>query len=222
LGEIRFGKENYSGMGRPKGSRNKRTSEIIERLQARGDKDPLDFLSEIISSENHYSQELKTQAANYLAPYMHSKCGSTVPLRYIPEPVTVPYPNPKTIDQAADNIGYISQLKSQGIIDLDFADSLIRDNRAILDALVEEIKCLAAQGVSAQQTIVIQGGLPVLPGTNVIMPEQNGMNGHAIEGNAIEGPSPGELKAQGPHPLQKHHFQSEPELPSPDPKDGDP
>ena len=31
--------------GRPKGSRNKRTQEILDLIQGRGDKDPLDALS---------------------------------------------------------------------------------------------------------------------------------------------------------------------------------
>ena len=31
-------------------------------------------------------------------------------------------------------LSYISELKAQGQLDLDFADSLISDNRAILDA----------------------------------------------------------------------------------------
>jgi hypothetical protein len=65
---------------------------------------------------------------------------------------------------------------------LDFADSLIADNKAILAALVEEAKLLAAQGGPREQTIRIEGGLPELPGTNVIMPHE--MNGHVIQ--AIE------------------------------------
>lgn len=40
--------------GRPPGSRNKRTQELLDLLQSRGDKDPLDFLSEVISGNGEY------------------------------------------------------------------------------------------------------------------------------------------------------------------------
>jgi len=36
--------------GRKPGSRNKRTQEVLDLIQARGDKDPLDALSEIITT----------------------------------------------------------------------------------------------------------------------------------------------------------------------------
>src|SRR5262249_10107300 len=121
---------------RPKGSRNKRTQEILDLIAERGDTDPIDFLSGVVSGNGQYTTEQKTQAANYLLPYKHSKCGSTVPLRYIPEPINLP--RPTTIDQATNNIATISEMKAQGQLDLDFADSLIRDNRTILDALIEE------------------------------------------------------------------------------------
>ena len=38
--------------GRPLGSRDRRTTKTFERLEGRGDKDPADFLSEIVSNEN--------------------------------------------------------------------------------------------------------------------------------------------------------------------------
>jgi hypothetical protein len=68
--------------GRLKGSRNKRTQEILDLIQSRGDKDPLDFLSEVISTPNTYSAELKVQACNILTPYLHGKVGSTPAARY--------------------------------------------------------------------------------------------------------------------------------------------
>jgi hypothetical protein len=52
--------------GRKPGSRNKSTQEILDLIQSRGDKDPLDFLSEVITSPNHYSHELKVQASKTL------------------------------------------------------------------------------------------------------------------------------------------------------------
>ena len=76
--------------GRPRRSRNKRTQEILDLIQERGDKDPLDFLSEVISSENHYTVDQKISAANYLNPYLHSKRSVAPEPRFIREPIEVP------------------------------------------------------------------------------------------------------------------------------------
>jgi hypothetical protein len=168
--------------GRKPGTRNKRTQEILDLISQRGDKDPIDFLSEIISKESNYPHELKVQAANYLLPYKHSKCGATPALRYIPEPVELPHLGPTSIDQANANINYISTRKAAGTIDLDFADSLIADNNKIASNLIaeEELKLkMIAQHGAPEQIIQIQGGLPELPGTNITMPVLN--NGHTID-----------------------------------------
>lgn len=87
---VTFQPGNTYSPGRPKGSRNRRTQQILDLLQERGDKDPLDFLSEIISNENHYPVELKVQAANYLTPYLHSKRGTLEAPRFIDTPIQVP------------------------------------------------------------------------------------------------------------------------------------
>src|SRR5262249_3703832 len=89
------------------------------------------------------------------------------------------------------------------------------------------IKQITAGTTEHEQTIRIEGGLPALPGTNITMPV---LNGHAVSEQLLSAPkdvippddgtnpvqelaatefTPGELKAQGPHPLQKHQFQSE-------------
>jgi hypothetical protein len=179
---------NANPKGRPVGSRNRRTQEILDLISQRGDKDPLDFLSEVISSQNHYPVEQKISASNILAPYLHSKYGAKIPPRYITEPVVLPHPQPTSIDQANANINYISARKANGAIDLDFADSLIADNKVIANNLIAEeelkLKIAASPGGSdGTINIAIQGGLPELPGTSVIMPH----NGHAIEGHLING-----------------------------------
>jgi hypothetical protein len=56
--------------------------------------------------------------------------------RYIDEPVQLP--EPVTIEQANKNIAYLSNLKAQGLIDLDFANSLIADNTTIANNLIAE------------------------------------------------------------------------------------
>lgn len=170
--------ESGNPAGRKPGARNRRTQEILDLIAGRGDKDPLDFLSEYIKSGQ--DDNLKVAAANILAPYKHSKCGATPPLRFIEEPVELP--RPMTLEQANANIAYISELKALGKIDLDFANSLIADNRTIADNIIaeEELKLkLTAAGGGAEQRILIEGGLPDLPGTDVIMPHINGVTGMA-------------------------------------------
>jgi Family of unknown function (DUF5681) len=165
--------------GRPTGSRNKRDAEIWARLEARGDLDPADLLSSIVTNTQD-PKELRAQAANMLLPYKYSKRGSIAPLRYIEEPL-VDLPKATAIDQAIKNISHLSDLKASGKLDLDFADSLVSDNRAILIALIEEAKLIAHGQVTGDQTIHIQGDLPVMPGLeDLIMPVLH--NGHEING----------------------------------------
>jgi hypothetical protein len=170
--------------GRPPGARNRRTTELWHKLEGRGDKDPADFLSQLVTSESE-SKELRAAAANMLLPYKYGKCSAVTLPRFIEEPLALP--SPTTIAQARENITYISDLKAQGRLDLDTADSLIADNKAAAGILIEEAK-LAAQGQSeGQQQILITGGLPPLPGTNINMGKEPTLdssrihNGHTIE-----------------------------------------
>jgi hypothetical protein len=90
-------------------------------------------------------------------------------------------------------------------------------------------------------TIRVEGGLPSLPGTSISMPDV--INGHVADARALAAPTdvipstnqaqettanefspadpnalePGALKAQGAHPLQRHHFEpAPPELGEPE------
>jgi hypothetical protein len=147
-------------------------------------------LSEVISSQDRYPAELKTTAANYLAPYLHSKYGTKIPPRYILEPVTLPHPEPTSLEQTNTNINFISAGLASGTIDLDFGQFLITSQHTIANHLIAEeelkLKLAGSPLASKEQTIRIEGGLPPLPGTNVIMPEVNGaygqhstLNGHS-------------------------------------------
>jgi hypothetical protein len=165
---------NKHGEGRPRGARNKSSYELREWLKSRGGKDPAEFLSEIVSNEN-LSQELRIAASGQLMPYYHSKLGATpIPPSpvYVQEAVSLPPPT--TIRQAYENIAHLAEMKALGKLDLATADSLINDQRVILNALVDEAKLLAASGDTGTQVIRIEGGLPTLPGTNITMPQLNG------------------------------------------------
>ena len=190
--------------GRPPGAANRRSEQLRIRLRDRGDIDPADFCSSIVSSQTEPT-ELKLQAANFLLPYLYPKRGAVATPRYIDEPVQLP--EPATIEQANKNIAYISNLKAQGLIDLDFANSLIADNTTIANNLIaeEELKFKLNPPETRDQTITIRGGLPSLPGTNITMPV---LNGHAVSEQLLtapadvvppgQEPTPAEAKTQGP------------------------
>ena len=183
--------------GRPIGARNQRTKEIVQQIIDAGHQDPLLTLAELQTNSN--DEGIRATAANMLAPYLHSKCmAKPVP----PDPVyfeqAVSLTRPTNIREAYENILKLSEMKAQGQLDVATADSLIADQRVVLNAMVDEAKLLAANGDPTQpQQIVITGGLPVLPGTNITMPEQ--LNGHHLELsankdpiNGVQSPTPGE------------------------------
>jgi Family of unknown function (DUF5681) len=182
LGQFAGG-ESGNPNGRPKGARNKRTQEILDLIQQRGDKDPLDFLSEVISSTNHYSDELKVQAANYLTPYLHSKRSVAAPApRYIDSPVQVPAF--QSVDEAENFLATLPVLLGKGELDSQTALELSTLTRAWISARHEREELqlkLADHGGGAEQHIIIEGGLPALPGTNVIMPHLNGIQGQTTD-----------------------------------------
>src|SRR5262249_36912307 len=171
--DYHFQPGNTESKGRPRGSANRRTDELSFRLQNRGDVDPADFCSQIVSSPNKPT-ELKPQAAYFLLPYLYPKRGAVVTPRYIDEPIQLP--EPETIEQANKNIAYISNLKAQGLIDLYFANSLIADNTTIANNLIaeEELNFKIYPPAEREQTIQITGGLPQLPGTSIVMPVLDG------------------------------------------------
>jgi hypothetical protein len=189
---------------RPLGSRNKRTTEAIEAIIAAGHQDPLLTLAELQAKSE--DEGIRATAANMLAPYLHSKVGTTpvpAPPRYME--IQQEINKPKSIAEAYDNILYLSDLKAKGEIDIESADSLISDQRVVLNAMVDEAKLLAASGdPSRDQRIVIEGGMPALPGTEVIMPDRE-MNGHQLELSAVAHPPQAD-----PEPIIPVHGAPEP------------
>jgi hypothetical protein len=138
------------------------------------------------------------QASAQLAPYLHSK-NATKPVQ--PDPVyfeTDKLPRPANITEACNNIALLSEKKATGELDVVTADSLINDQRIILNAMVDEAKLIAANAdPNVQPVIRIEGGLPPIPGTDVIMPQ---LNGHkSLELEAIKDPH-----MAGNSPVQSH------------------
>jgi hypothetical protein len=178
--------ESGNPAGRPKGSRNKRTEKIFEELEARGDKDPIDVLSDIVT--NGTSPELKVQAANILAPYKHSKRGALPPPRFVEEPIEVP--NFSTVEEAEAFLADIAQRAGKGELELQSAtdvSNLVRNWLPSKHARTGLDLKVAQSGGLGDQIIQIVGGLPRIPGCeNLIMPQL--ANGHTINGEASPSP----------------------------------
>jgi hypothetical protein len=171
--------------GRPRGSRNRRTQEILDAIRERGDKDPVDALSEIVSTTTN--QELKVQAANILAPYLHSKRSTAPTPRYIEEPITVP--TFTSIEQAEEYLAEIPRRVGQGELDFQSGLDLSTLTKNWIDAKYarEELQLkIAAHGGTGDVRVHVHGGLPPLPGTNITMPMLNGAD---IDGHALPAPS---------------------------------
>ena len=150
--------------GRPVGSRNKRTEEIWSRLEDRGDLDPADVLSEMVSDKT-LAKELRATAANYLLPYKYGKRGTIPVARFIPEQIEVPTFN--TVQEAETYVAHIPVLLGRGELDSQTALELSTLTKNWLDFIYArqeyEIK-LAAQGGGSEQTIRILGGMGSVAG----------------------------------------------------------
>jgi hypothetical protein len=118
--------------GRPVGSRNRRTTETFERLEARGDKDPADFLSEIVTNEAE-PKELRVQAANFLLPYKYGKRGVIPVARFVPDEIEVPRFN--TVQEAEAYLASIPVLLGKGELDSQTALELSTLTKNWLDAI---------------------------------------------------------------------------------------
>jgi hypothetical protein len=177
---------NYS-KGRPLGATNLRAEENRLRWQAKGYKDPLDLFGEVVSDPEQPT-ETRLAAGNLATPYLHSKLGA-IPIPPDPTFMEIKLMNhdPVSIDQCVENITLLTKAKASGEVSIEHADSLIADQKVILYAMLDQQKQITAEGGPPQQVIKIEGGLPLLPGTTITMPDlTNGnvageplrMNGH--------------------------------------------
>jgi hypothetical protein len=166
---------------------NRASRENRDHYKEKNYKDLIEYWGEIVSNEK-LPHEQRLQAARDAAPYLFNKLGAKPAS---PDPVyfeTEALPRPKSIAQACDNIALLTEMKATGRMDVATADSLINDQRYILDALVDEAKLLAANAdPNVQPVIRIEGGLPPMPGCDVIMPQLH--NGSHLELDAIAQPT---------------------------------
>ena len=162
---------------RPVGALNRASQENRDYYKNKNYKNLIEYWGEIVSNDK-LPHEQRLQAARDCAPYLYNKLGAKPappdPV-YIAHEVHLPCPEPKSIEQVNANIWYLHQLKLTGQIDQAWSDNLINDQRILGNNIIDHDKLIAAQGdPNAQPVIRIEGGMPPLPGTDVIMPQLNG------------------------------------------------
>jgi hypothetical protein len=146
---------------------------MICRLENRGDLDPADLLSSIITNPQE-PKELRIQAAGLLMPYKYGKHGSIPPARYIEHPINIPQFS--TIQEAERILAEIPLRVDNQELDFQAALDLSAMIKTWIEAKTasefEERLTIVEQanGIS-HRTPAVVGGMPRIPGTDIIMPE---------------------------------------------------
>jgi hypothetical protein len=207
--------------GRARGSRNRRTQEVLDKIKARGDLDAIEYMSSVVT-DTTLSHELRLAAAIAKAPYEHSKCGLTPqpqPLVFVSSPIAIPFPKADTLDQVRRNVERLSDAWRRGQMDEAAFKLAVDEQRVRRDTLVEAGKLQLAQGGPRESTVFIQGGLDAPPGTNIIMPGERTKNGMRIE--LVNGESVRDLAGMVPPvpviPPEGSPLAEKPEPPEPPP-----
>lgn len=167
---------NTHGGGRPRGRPNIRSEEMRLQWEYRSFPNPVEFYGPIVT-DTELPIETRIAAYNSAIPYMYPKIGAIIPapeLVFIEAKVEYQYPNPQSLDEARANLAHLDQLFRDQAIGLVTYNSLKSTQEKLLYTHIDEQKMLTAQGGPPTTTIRIEGGLPKLEGTNIIMPEMNG------------------------------------------------
>jgi hypothetical protein len=214
------------------GPREKYRKEVHEKIKGLGHLDAMEILSTIA---NDQAAELgyRVAAASALMPYGHPKLQSVPTPRFIDLQLDVP--EFTHVSDAEAFLARIALLCAKGHLDIQSAQELSGLVKLWIDSQYqrEELQFKINPPEERDVQIRVVGGLPELPGTNITMPQ---LNGHVADARALaapvdtvpdgpngppdgpNGPSdPCELKAQGEHPLQEHHFKPDPEQNPDDP-----
>src|SRR6516162_2075623 len=196
-----------------KGPRERRRAEVFDIIKNLGHKDSLETLSYHQHNEQ-IDPGLRIAAAAALAPYCHPKMQATPTPRFIDLQLDIP--EFSHVSDAENFLAKIALLTAKGHLDIQSAQELSGLVKTWIDSqyLREELNYKISPPETRDTTITITGGLPALPGTRIDMPV---LNGHAVTEQLLTAPkdvvpaepepAPADEKTQGPHPLQKHHFE---------------
>ena len=167
--------------------------------------DPVLFQHRLLTDET-IPKSHRAVIANQIAPYYRPRLGIMEPAKYVQTPIEVP--EFTTIEEAEAFLLQLAQRVAAQELDL---DSVAAVSARVLDwvhskraGLELQIKRLNATGDTGDTTIRIEGGLPQLPGTDIIMPERE-LNGHQLELTAVVNP-----QASVPDPVSSPQEESKP------------
>jgi len=145
--------------------------------EAHGLEDPVLFQHKLLQDQS-ISVGLRATIAAAIAPYYRPKLGLQPPPRMVE--IQVEVPEFKTVEEAEAFLIKITSLVGSGDLSISTGLDLATLVRTWISAKYQaaelEIKRINATQDIGSQTIHITGGLPELPGTEVIMPQ---LNGHA-------------------------------------------
>jgi len=217
-----------------KGPRDRARREVFERIHGLQHLDALETLSTIQNDVNT-DPNIRVAAASALAHYCHPKMQSTPTPRYIDVQLDVPeFTHVSDAENFLAKIALLvarGQLDIQQGQELAGLVKLWIDSQYAK----EELRFKISPPETRDTQITITGGLGGLPGTNIAPTEYGALsppvlNGHAVSEQLLSAPkdvvppdppqlatdlpaassgnefTTGELKAVGPHPLQRHHF----------------
>ena len=179
--------------GRRKGSRGQYSKSIWKKLAQQGGRDPIEVLSEFVSSTT-VDPNLKLQAAGMLASYQYGKRPA---YRYIEDVVGLKAPT--TIQEALAYQARIVQLLAEGNLDVDGAAALKDALTAFIESKVaielaeklergeQLLREMEARGIRAGNVVPV-GGLPIAPGMETVQLPRFGLP--TIEGSANPSANP--------------------------------
>jgi hypothetical protein len=151
--------------------------------------DPVLFQHRLLSDKS-IPAPARAVIANQIAPYYRPKLGIVEPAKYVQTPIEVPAF--ATIEDAEAFLLQLAQRVATQELDTESTEQVgarvldwIRSKRAGQEL---EIKRINATQDIGSQTIRIEGGLPALPGSDVIMPQLEQLNGHHLELSANQDP----------------------------------
>jgi hypothetical protein len=153
--------------GRGPGSKDRTGRDVWLYLQKRGDRDPLEFLSEAMSSEL-VDMPLRLQAAAHVSQYKYGKRAALHWISDIPN-----FKAPANVAEATNSLAYVTALMAEGRIDVGAGQALRDTLLAYISARTstdteERLRVLEMQAAEimlrAAATATPVGGLPIMPG----------------------------------------------------------